>query len=96
MFAQDESSYMLIQGVTLAGVLLDEVALMPRSFVEQALARCSVSGAPAPSQISARRPVYGQRRISSCFSDNPIFLCLLQTAGDGVVLLGLAQPRPVR
>lgn len=36
---------MLIQGVTLAGVLLDEVVLMPRSFVEQALARCSVTGA---------------------------------------------------
>ncbi|MDE7262486.1 MAG: PBSX family phage terminase large subunit [Oscillospiraceae bacterium] len=42
---KDESSYTLIQGITLAGVLLDEVALMPRSFVEQALARCSVSGA---------------------------------------------------
>lgn len=42
---KDESSYSLIQGITLAGVMLDEVALMPRSFVEQALARCSVSGA---------------------------------------------------
>ncbi len=42
---QDESSYMLIQGITLAGALLDEVVLMPRSFVEQACARCSVSGA---------------------------------------------------
>ena len=41
---KDESSYMLIQGITLAGVLLDEVALMPRSFVEQSLARCSVTG----------------------------------------------------
>lgn len=41
---KDESSYMLIQGRTLAGVLLDEVALQPRSFVEQALARCSVTG----------------------------------------------------
>ena len=41
---KDESSFMLIQGRTLAGVLMDEVALMPRSFVEQALARCSVSG----------------------------------------------------
>lgn len=41
---RDESSYMLIQGVTLAGVLFDEVALQPRSFVEQALARCSVEG----------------------------------------------------
>lgn len=42
---KDESSQALIQGVTLAGVLFDEVALMPRSFVEQALARCSVEGA---------------------------------------------------
>ena len=42
---RDESSFALIQGRTLAGVLLDEAALMPRSFVEQALARCSVEGA---------------------------------------------------
>lgn len=41
---RDESSYMLIQGMTLAGVFFDEVALQPRSFVEQALARCSVDG----------------------------------------------------
>lgn len=41
---RDESSYALIQGITLAGALLDEVALMPRSFVEQACARCSVKG----------------------------------------------------
>ena len=41
---RDESSASLIQGITFAGVLLDEVALMPRSFVEQACARCSVTG----------------------------------------------------
>lgn len=41
---KDAASYQLIQGITLAGVLLDEVALMPRSFVDQAIARCSVSG----------------------------------------------------
>ena len=41
---KDESSFALIQGRTLAGVLFDEVALQPRSFVEQALARCSVEG----------------------------------------------------
>lgn len=41
---RDESSASLIQGMTLAGVFFDEVALMPRSFVEQALARCSVGG----------------------------------------------------
>lgn len=42
---KDESSQDLIQGVTLAGILFDEVALMPRSFVEQGLARCSIEGA---------------------------------------------------
>lgn len=36
---KDESSYTLIQGITLAGVLFDEVALMPKSFVDQAIAR---------------------------------------------------------
>ena len=41
---KDESSPALIQGITLAGVLLDEAALMPESFVEQACARCSVTG----------------------------------------------------
>lgn len=40
---KDESSYTLIQGITLAGVLLDEAALMPQSFVDQAVARCSVT-----------------------------------------------------
>lgn len=42
---KDESSFTLIQGRTLAGVLLDEVVLMPQSFVEQSLTRCSVDGA---------------------------------------------------
>jgi PBSX family phage terminase large subunit len=53
---KDESSYMLVQGRTFAGVLLDEVALMPESFVNQALARCSVEGA---------------RLWFSCNPDNP-------------------------
>ena len=41
---RDESSASLVQGITLAGLLLDEAALMPQSFVEQACARCSVAG----------------------------------------------------
>jgi len=41
---RDESAAGMIQGMTLAGVLMDEVVLMPRSFVEQACARCSVTG----------------------------------------------------
>lgn len=41
---KDERSQDLIQGITLAGLLCDEVALMPESFVNQATGRCSVAG----------------------------------------------------
>lgn len=40
----DESSQDLVQGITLAGVMFDEVALQPESFVNQATGRCSVEG----------------------------------------------------
>lgn len=41
---RDERSQDLIQGVTLAGIFLDEVVLMPQSFVNQSTGRCSVEG----------------------------------------------------
>lgn len=41
---KDEGSQDLIQGITLAGLFLDEAALMPQSFVDQATGRCSVAG----------------------------------------------------
>lgn len=41
---KDEGSQDLIQGITLAGILFDEVALMPQSFVDQGTGRCSVEG----------------------------------------------------
>lgn len=41
---KDEAAASYIQGMTVAGTLFDEVVLMPRSFVEQAMARCSVDG----------------------------------------------------
>ena len=40
----NESSFMLVQGRTFGGVLLDEAALLPRSFADQAIARCSLPG----------------------------------------------------
>jgi PBSX family phage terminase large subunit len=40
----NERSQDLIQGVTLAGMYFDEVAIMPESFVNQAVGRCSVEG----------------------------------------------------
>ena len=37
----NERSQDVVQGGTMSGAFLDEVALMPRSFVEQCIARCS-------------------------------------------------------
>ena len=59
---KDEGSASLIQGITLAGVLLDEVALMPRSFVEQALARCSVAGAKLWFNCNPENPLHWFRQ----------------------------------
>lgn len=55
---KDESSAALIQGMTLSGVLFDEVALMPRSFVEQALARCSVEGSTFWFNCNPQHPMH--------------------------------------
>ena len=41
---KDEASQDLVQGITLAGFFFDEVALMPESFVNQAVTRCSETG----------------------------------------------------
>ena len=39
-----ESSQTLIQGITLSGCFIDECTVLVQSFVEQAVARCSVEG----------------------------------------------------
>lgn len=41
--ANNEASQDVLQGLTAAGAFLDEAALMPRSFVEQAIGRCSLA-----------------------------------------------------
>lgn len=55
---KDEASQDLIQGITLAGVYFDEVALMPQSFVSQAEARCSVEGAKYWYNCNPRNPTH--------------------------------------
>lgn len=56
---KDESSYTLVQGITLAGVLFDEVALMPRSFVEQAMAVAAWPVLSSGSTATPKTPVTG-------------------------------------
>ena len=43
--ANTEAAQDALQGLTAAGAYLDEAALFPRSFVDQAVGRCSVEGA---------------------------------------------------
>lgn len=59
---KDESSYTLVQGRTFAGVLFDEVALQPRSFVEQALGRCSVEGSKFWFNCNPENPLHWFRK----------------------------------
>ena len=41
---KDVASASLIQGITLAGLYLDEICLMHKDFINQATSRCSVKG----------------------------------------------------
>lgn len=55
---KDEASQNLVQGITLAGCLFDEVALMPYSFVNQATGRCSVDGSKFWFNCNPESPVH--------------------------------------
>lgn len=73
---KDEGSASLIQGITLSGLMLDEVALMPRSFVEQALARCSVSGSKFWFNCNPEHPFHWfyLEWIKKCKQKNALYL----------------------
>ena len=93
---QDESSYMLIQGITLAGVLLDEVVLMPRSFVEQAVARCSVEGAKLWFSCNPGSPEHWFYREWVCKAREKRLLRLHFTMADNPALPGAVKARYAR
>lgn len=73
---RDESSASLIQGMTLGGVMLDETALMPRSFVEQALARCSLENAKYFFNCNPEHPYHWfyMEWIKKCEEKNMLYL----------------------
>jgi len=68
--------------LTLAGVLLDEVVLMPRSFVEQACARCSVEGAKFWFSCNPEGPEHWFFREWICRKKERNILYLHFTMGD--------------
>lgn len=73
---KDEGSASMIQGITLAGVLLDEAVLMPRSFLEQAVARCSVNGSKIWINCNPDNPYHYLKRewIDKASEKNLIYL----------------------
>ena len=73
---RDESSAALIQGLTLSGVMLDEAALMPRSFCEQAIARCSAEGSRIWFNCNPENPSHWFYRewIKKCDEKNCLYL----------------------
>lgn len=73
---KDERSQDLIQGITLAGLFCDEVALMPESFVNQAVARCSVNGSKFWFNCNPSNPHhwFKQRWIDKCGEKGLLYL----------------------
>ncbi|MCM1114365.1 MAG: PBSX family phage terminase large subunit [Clostridium sp.] len=73
---RDESSAALIQGMTLGGIMLDEVALMPRSFVEQAIARCSLENSKYFFNCNPEHPYHWfyNQWIKKCREKNILYL----------------------
>jgi PBSX family phage terminase large subunit len=56
--APNEASQDVLQGVTLAGGMIDEVALVPESFVDQFIGRCSVDGSKIFMTCNPRGPYH--------------------------------------
>ena len=73
---KDERSQDLIQGITLAGCLFDEAALMPQSFVNQATARCSVDASKFWFNCNPDGPFHWFKKewIDKCDSKNLLYL----------------------
>lgn len=73
---KDERSEELIQGITLAGIFFDEVALMPESFVNQGTGRCSVAGSKFWFNCNPEGPLHWFKRgwIDQCREKRLLYL----------------------
>ena len=89
----NEASAALIQGMTLAGVLFDEAALMPRSFVEQASARCSVEGSRLWFSCNPEGPNHWFYREWVCRAEEKRALYLHFTMADNPSLSAKVRAR---
>lgn len=83
---KDESSQDLIQGMTLGGVLFDEVALMPQSFVTQAEARCSLEGSKLWYNCNPKGPTHYFKQEYIDVAEEKRLLYLHFTMDDNLTL----------
>lgn len=90
---QDEGAAALIQGITLAGVLLDEAALLNRPFLEQACARCSVPGAKLWFSCNPEGPEHWFYREWVCKASQKRLLHLHFTMDDNPGLEAVVRQR---
>lgn len=90
---KDEASQDLIQGITLAGIFFDEVALMPESFVNQGTARCSVDGSKFWFNCNPSGPFhwFKQNWINKCRSKKLMYLHF--TMSDNLTLTDKIRKR---
>lgn len=90
---KDEASQDLIQGITLAGIFFDEVALMPESFVNQGTARCSVDGSKFWFNCNPAGPFhwFKQNWINKCRSKKLVYLHF--TMADNLTLTDRIRKR---
>ncbi len=79
--------------MTLAGVLFDEAALMPRSFVEQASARCSVEGSRLWFSCNPEGPNHWFYREWVCRAEEKRALYLHFTMADNPSLSARVRAR---
>lgn len=90
---KDESSQDLIQGMTLGGVLFDEVALMPQSFVTQAEARCSLEGSKLWYNCNPKGPTHYFKREYIDVLEEKRLLYLHFTMDDNLTLSEAVKER---
>lgn len=83
---KDESSQDLIQGMTLGGILFDEVALMPQSFVAQGEARCSLEGAKMWYNCNPKGPSHYFKKEYVDIAEDKKLLYLHFTMDDNLTL----------
>lgn len=82
----NEKSQDKVQGLTAAGAYLDEVALMPKSFVDQVMGRCSVDGAKYFFNCNPGHPKHWLKTEIIDNPDEKNFLVLHFTMDDNLSL----------